>query len=110
MDAGRFETVRRPYSFHGAIRSLMVGLHMAADVKGLQVITDFDSTVDIVARVAAFREQGKSEEWIARQLFSEPDQDALVMGDEMRFVQVRKDSFLAKAFGMVVRLTSFDRW
>jgi osomolarity two-component system, sensor histidine kinase SLN1 len=67
----------------------MIGLKMASDAKGLQVIADLDRNVDVVTRTAAFRVQGKTEEWIAGQLSREPDKEAFVMGDEMRLIQVR---------------------
>jgi osomolarity two-component system sensor histidine kinase SLN1 len=88
MDAGRFESVSKPYAFHKVIRSLMVGLQLAAEAKGLEVIADFDPNIDLVARTMMYREQGKSEEWINWQLAYNPHEDAELMGDEMRLVQV----------------------
>ena len=88
MDAGRFESVSKPYSFHRAIRSSMVGLKMAADAKGLELVIDLDRNIDLTARAAAYREQGRSEEWIAWQLSCTPDEEAFIMGDEMRMIQV----------------------
>lgn len=66
----------------------MVGLQMAADSKGLELVTEFDHHIDQVTRAAMYREQGKSEEWIAWQLACNPHEDAEVLGDEMRLVQV----------------------
>lgn len=88
MDAGRFESVSRSFAFHRVIRSSMVGLQLAADAKGLELITDLDPNVDLVARAAFYREQGRSEEWIAWQLECNPNEDAEVLGDEMRLIQV----------------------
>lgn len=42
MDAGRFESIARPYSFHKVLDSLMVPLRMAAAAKQLQLIEDLD--------------------------------------------------------------------
>jgi hypothetical protein len=88
MDAGRFESVSKPFTFHRTIRSSMVGLQMAADAKGLRLVTEFDPEIDLAARAAAYRGSGKSEEWIAWQLACSPHDDAYVMGDEMRLIQV----------------------
>lgn len=88
MDTGRFESVSKPFSFHRTIRSSMVGLKMAADAKGVQFITEFDREIDLAARAAAYRERGKSEQWIAWQLGCNADEDAYVLGDEMRLIQV----------------------
>lgn len=88
MDAGRFESVSKPYPFHKVIRSSLIGLQLAADAKGLELITDLDPNIDLVARAAMYREQGKSEEWIAWQLACNPNEDAEVLGDEMRLIQV----------------------
>jgi len=88
MDAGRFESVFKPYPFHKVIRSSMIGLQMAADAKGLELITDFDRNVDVVARTMMYREQGRSEEWINWELACNPHEDAELLGDEMRLVQV----------------------
>lgn len=88
MDAGRFESVSKPYSFHRAIRSMTVGLKLAGDAKGVQVITQLDKNIDLVARTATYQAMGKSPEWIAWQLATNPDEDGLVVGDEMRMIQV----------------------
>ena len=42
MDAGKFESVAKPYSFHNVLDSLMVPLRMAAAAKQLQLIEDLD--------------------------------------------------------------------
>lgn len=42
MDAGRFESVAKPYSFHKVLDSLMVPLRMAAAARQLQLIEDLD--------------------------------------------------------------------
>jgi osomolarity two-component system sensor histidine kinase SLN1 len=42
MDAGKFESVAKPYSFHKVLDSLMVPLRMAAAAKQLQLIEDLD--------------------------------------------------------------------
>lgn len=88
MDAGRFESVSKPFPFHRVIRASMVGLQLAADSKGLELVTEFDKNIDLVARAATYRGEGKSEDWIQWQLASNPDEDAELMGDEMRLIQV----------------------
>lgn len=42
MDAGKFESVAKPYSFHNVLDSLMVPLRMAAAAKQLLLIEDLD--------------------------------------------------------------------
>jgi osomolarity two-component system sensor histidine kinase SLN1 len=37
MDAGRFESVSKPYAFHQVLRSLFVPLRMATDARQLEV-------------------------------------------------------------------------
>lgn len=88
MDAGRFENVYKPFTFHRVIRASMVGLQMAADAKGLDLVTDFDKNIDLVARAASLREAGKTEDWINWALATNPDEDAELLGDEMRLIQV----------------------
>jgi len=43
MDAGKFESVAKPYSFHKVLDSLMVPLRMAAAAKQLQLIEVLDT-------------------------------------------------------------------
>ncbi|KAF8308343.1 hypothetical protein DL93DRAFT_2171193 [Clavulina sp. PMI_390] len=88
MDAGRFESVSKPFAFHKVIRSSMVGLQLLANSKGLELVTDFDRNIDLVARSMMFRAQGQTEEWIAWHLACGPPEDAEVLGDEMRLTQV----------------------
>lgn len=49
MDSGRFESVNRPYSFHTALRSMLVPLQLAADARGLELFTDIDRRLDEVS-------------------------------------------------------------
>ncbi|KDQ11343.1 hypothetical protein BOTBODRAFT_35428 [Botryobasidium botryosum FD-172 SS1] len=88
MDSGRFESVSRPYPFHTVLRSVLVPLQMAADARGLQLITELDKNIDIVARRISWAAQGRSEAWIADRLAEEKDDTALVIGDEMRLRQI----------------------
>ncbi|KAG8781980.1 hypothetical protein FRC16_002746, partial [Serendipita sp. 398] len=83
MDAGRFESVNKPYAFHKVIESLLVPLRLAASAKGLQLIEDLDPRIDefvLDCLVAAKKVKGQYDE--AEEL------EPLVVGDEMRFRQV----------------------
>jgi len=42
MDAGKFESIAKPYSFHKVLDSLMVPLRMATAARQLQLIEDLD--------------------------------------------------------------------
>lgn len=48
MDAGRFESVASPYSFHTSMRSMLVPLKLAAETRGLELVVDLDKRVDWV--------------------------------------------------------------
>ncbi|EJD48059.1 hypothetical protein AURDEDRAFT_113285 [Auricularia subglabra TFB-10046 SS5] len=89
MDAGRFESVSSPYSFHTAMRSMFVPLKLAAESRGLELVVDLDKDIDITARRAFYEARGETPDWIEQRLCSEEgDDDALVLGDEMRLRQV----------------------
>ena len=53
MDAGRFESVARPYALHTAIQSMFQPLKLAAEAKGVEAELYLDPRVDEVAREAA---------------------------------------------------------
>ncbi|KAF8509178.1 hypothetical protein BU17DRAFT_56291, partial [Hysterangium stoloniferum] len=97
MDSGRFESVSTPYLFHTVMRSMFVPLRLAADARGLELVTRLDPRIDEVARRAAYEAQGLPESTI-QQLLSSSVNDAdncgdnggtgLVVGDEMRLRQI----------------------
>lgn len=88
MDSGRFESVNRPYTFHTALRSMLVPLQLAADVRGLELCTDMDKRLDETARRAWYRALDESPEWIEQKLREHPNEEGIVVGDEMRLRQI----------------------
>ncbi|KAG8901544.1 hypothetical protein FRB99_005226 [Tulasnella sp. 403] len=88
MDSGRFESVSKPYPFHKVIKGMLVPLKMAADARGLQLLTELDSQIDIVARTALYIAKGETEECIAQKLKEDDEESGLVVGDEHRLRQV----------------------
>jgi len=91
MDAGRFESVSRPYSLHTALRSMFSPMKLAAEAKGLAAVLELDSRIDVVARAAALGTYGEDGMVVADgEKDGEPgeDQAANVIGDEMRLRQI----------------------
>ncbi|TDL21838.1 hypothetical protein BD410DRAFT_803933 [Rickenella mellea] len=88
LDSGRFSTVKQPYNFHRAMRSMLVPLQLAADARGLDLHIDLDLSIDAAARRATYRAAGKNEMWIEERLLADPDEDGMVLGDEMRLRQI----------------------
>ncbi|TDL23697.1 hypothetical protein BD410DRAFT_720943 [Rickenella mellea] len=88
MDSGRFESVAKPYPFHQVMRSMFVPLRLATDARGLELVTELDTKIDRVARCAAYEAQGESRESVERLLEHFPDDDGIVVGDEMRLRQI----------------------
>ena len=92
MDAGKFESVSRPYNFHTAIRSAIVPLRLAASTRGLDLEVILDPAIDKIARKAAYQALDQSEEWIRKKMEmvgeEEHEAEGLVTGDEMRLRQV----------------------
>ncbi|KAF5351333.1 hypothetical protein D9758_008026 [Tetrapyrgos nigripes] len=88
MDAGHFELVSKPYAFHQSMRSLFIPLQIAADAKGLKLITNLDPNIDIVARCAAYKALGEKSETISKHLEDTPDRPGVVIGDEARLRQI----------------------
>jgi len=80
LDAGKFENVVRPFSFHQVLRTLCVPLRMATDARGLELIVEMDPLIDQFAR----RATGESEDAIR----SRPRDPGIMVGDEMRLRQV----------------------
>ncbi|EJD47260.1 hypothetical protein AURDEDRAFT_163867 [Auricularia subglabra TFB-10046 SS5] len=89
MDAGRFESVARPYALHTVLQSMFAPLKLAAEAKGLEAHIDLDPRIDVVAREASGevkRADGEPEK------ASSPGLDengaGIVIGDEMRLRQI----------------------
>ncbi|KIP05565.1 hypothetical protein PHLGIDRAFT_128820 [Phlebiopsis gigantea 11061_1 CR5-6] len=82
MDSGRFESVLK------VMRSLFVPLRLATDARGLEFITNLDTTIDKVARKAFYETRGESPEAVARHLSENPDEEGIVVGDETRLRQI----------------------
>lgn len=87
MDSGHLASVERPYNFHKALRSMLPGARVVAEARGLQLVSDLDPEVDLVAKRAFYTAQGLSEDAIQRAIALNLD-DAIVVGDEMRLRQV----------------------
>ncbi|KAH7098432.1 hypothetical protein BKA62DRAFT_773383 [Auriculariales sp. MPI-PUGE-AT-0066] len=79
MDAGRFESVSRPFALHTALRSMFAPMKLAAEAKGLQAVLELDARVDIVARLAMTG---------AYPQLDVEDGAGVVIGDEMRLRQI----------------------
>jgi osomolarity two-component system sensor histidine kinase SLN1 len=90
MDSGRFESVSKPYAFHQVMRSLFVPLRMATDARKLELVTELDANIDILARAAMYQALGESPDGVARRLAEadEADESGMVVGDEMRLRQI----------------------
>ncbi|KAF7795011.1 hypothetical protein EIP86_006155 [Pleurotus ostreatoroseus] len=88
MDSGRFESVARPYPFHQVMRSLFVPLKLATNARSLEFVVDLDRRIDEVARRAMYEALGLTEEEIQKRLVEAPDEDGIVVGDEVRLRQV----------------------
>lgn len=61
---------------------------MATDARGLEFITNLDTTIDKIARKALYEARGESAEAVARQLSKNPDEEGVVVGDETRLRQI----------------------
>ncbi|CAE6370982.1 unnamed protein product [Rhizoctonia solani] len=88
-NSGKFESVSKPYAFHTVMRSMLVPLRLAADARGLELISEFDPAIDETIRKA---NQGDE---IKRGLVNggmvnqdDYEEDAVVLGDEMRLRQI----------------------
>ncbi|KAH9479237.1 putative histidine kinase 1 [Psilocybe cubensis] len=88
MDSGKFESASRPYGFHQVMRSLFVPLRLATDARGLKFETELDPNIDLVARKAAYKAMGESNEAIRKHIEETPNVDGVVTGDETRLRQI----------------------
>ncbi|KDQ49238.1 hypothetical protein JAAARDRAFT_43030 [Jaapia argillacea MUCL 33604] len=88
LDSGRFESVSKPYAFHKAMRSLLAPIRLATDARKLELLTDFDKSIDDLSRRAMYEATGRSSNEIAGIMTEVPDEDGIVVGDEMRLRQI----------------------
>ncbi|KAG6829063.1 hypothetical protein H0H92_005837 [Tricholoma furcatifolium] len=88
MDSGNFESVSLPYAFHHVMRSLFVPLRLTTDARGLEFETELDPRIDQIARHAAYKATGESDEAIRRHICDHPDLEGIVTGDEARLRQI----------------------
>lgn len=78
--SGRFESVSKPYAFHTVMRSMLVPLRLAADARGLELISEFDPAIDETICKA------NRDDLLKRGLAYEKDdvdEEAIVLGDEV---------------------------
>ncbi|EIN05969.1 hypothetical protein PUNSTDRAFT_145366 [Punctularia strigosozonata HHB-11173 SS5] len=88
MDAGRFESVHKPYAFHQVMEGMMVPLKIATDARGLELVTEFDRSIDWVAKRAAYQAMGHDDATVSRMLAERAEEGGVVVGDETRLRQV----------------------
>ncbi|CAE6516173.1 unnamed protein product [Rhizoctonia solani] len=90
MDSGRFESVSKPYPFHTVMSSMLVPLKLAADARGLELISEFDPAIDETIRKANHSDEVKR--GLTEDNSDNPngfeDDEAFVLGDEMRLRQI----------------------
>ncbi|KZT19596.1 hypothetical protein NEOLEDRAFT_1158991 [Neolentinus lepideus HHB14362 ss-1] len=89
LDSGRFESVSKPYVFHQVMRSLLAPIRLATDARKLELVTDFDVSVDEIA-VRAMDEatRGGVRDVVTREMLEQAGADGIVVGDEMRLRQI----------------------
>ncbi|KAJ1306708.1 hypothetical protein OPQ81_007700 [Rhizoctonia solani] len=89
MDSGRFESVSKPYPFHTVMRSMLVPLRLAADARGLELISELDPAIDETIRKANRYDEIKRGLVEGVDNENDPkDDEAFVLGDEMRLRQI----------------------
>ncbi|KAG9090116.1 hypothetical protein FRC06_001217, partial [Ceratobasidium sp. 370] len=88
MDSGRFESVSKPYAFHTVMRSMLVPLQLAADARGLELLSEFDPAIDETIRKANRGDEAKRTASSEKSRELEDDEEAMVLGDEMRLRQI----------------------
>ncbi|CAE6417607.1 unnamed protein product [Rhizoctonia solani] len=89
MDSGKFESVSKPYAFHTVMRSMLVPLRLAADARGLELISEFDPAIDETIRKANHGDgikRGLVEGGAVER--DDAEEEAVVLGDEMRLRQI----------------------
>jgi hypothetical protein len=85
LDSGRFESVSKPYAFHTVMRSMLVPLRLAADARGLELISEFDPAIDETIRKANRSDEVKRGllEHGASEKGDGEEEEAIVLGDEV---------------------------
>ncbi|QRV74014.1 protein-histidine kinase [Ceratobasidium sp. AG-Ba] len=91
----RHVSVSKPYAFHTVMRSMLVPLRLAADARGLELVSEFDPAIDETIRKAnrwdeARRTAGDEKPKAEDEKITEDDEEeeAIVIGDEMRLRQI----------------------
>ncbi|TRM57898.1 hypothetical protein BD626DRAFT_411259 [Schizophyllum amplum] len=87
LDFGRFEFANAPFAFHQAVRSLIVPLEIATNARNLKFKVNVDPNIDKVARQAAYRALGKTQDE-AEEREKTDQYDGFVVGDQARLRQV----------------------
>lgn len=77
----------KPYAFHTVMRSMLVPLKLAADARGLDLISEFDPAIDDTIRKAnrvdeIKRGMGQGDDK-DKALEDEEEEEAVVIGDEV---------------------------
>ncbi|KAL5531605.1 hypothetical protein ACEPAG_4482 [Sanghuangporus baumii] len=96
MDSGLLESVSMPYAFHAVMRSMFIPLQLATNARQLKFVTELDNAIDIIARRAVWDSLVAQNKLVVRdgidtfekELEAYPDEDGVVVGDEMRLRQI----------------------
>ncbi|KAI5122480.1 hypothetical protein M0805_001390 [Coniferiporia weirii] len=96
MDSGLLESVAMPYPLHAVMRSMFIPLQLATDARQLHFTTELDKDIDIAARRAAWESLSAQNKLhvqdgcdnFEKHLDARPDDDGIVVGDEMRLRQI----------------------
>ncbi|KAG8747308.1 hypothetical protein FRC10_001487 [Ceratobasidium sp. 414] len=88
VDFGSASHVFKPYAFHTVMRSMLVPLQLAADARGLELVSEFDPAIDETIRKANRGNEVKRRASSEKGKELEDDEEAIVIGDEMRLRQI----------------------
>ncbi|KAG8745674.1 hypothetical protein FRC10_007371 [Ceratobasidium sp. 414] len=88
VDFGSASHVFKPYAFHTVMRSMLVPLQLAADARGLELVSEFDPAIDETIRKANRGDELKRRASSEKGRELEDDEEAMVIGDEMRLRQI----------------------
>lgn len=67
---------------------MFVPLQLASDARELHFVAKLDETIDLVAKRAAWESLGQDRDKFEKYLEENPDEDGIVVGDEMRLRQI----------------------
>ncbi|EPQ54871.1 hypothetical protein GLOTRDRAFT_111444 [Gloeophyllum trabeum ATCC 11539] len=89
LDSGRFESVSKPYAFHQVMRSLLNPIKLATNARKLELVSDFDKSIDEIAMRALNEAIGEKQvDPMTQLLLEQAEGDGIVVGDEMRLRQI----------------------